>query len=280
MRLKPTDEVMTMDAFVKGMLPGSFSESLLRIYPKMFSEIRRWALAHIVADDRVTEKCALVSPLRPRAADRPQPMRVHEETIEKKGVGKQQPYEKPQTGTCTRRDPPSKHNFSVELKELITIPNIAARLRMPPKTDRKLGPNKNAWCEFHQAYGHPIRNCLALAHQLDEVVKNGFLKDYLQEPQEDQALVAAGVDQGHEVPIHGEINTIYRGFSGGGCTASQRKKYTWEVMAVEVQEVDNTPDVDLIFTKADRLDVVPHDNDLVVISLVTAGRRVHRVLVD
>ena len=135
---------MTMDAFVKGMLPGSFSESLLKIYPKMFSEIRRWALAHIVADDRVTEKRALVGPLRPRAADRPQPMRVHEETMEKKGVGKQQPYEKPHTGTRTRRDPLSKHNFSVELKELITIPNIAARLRMPPKTDRKLGPNKNA----------------------------------------------------------------------------------------------------------------------------------------
>ncbi|XP_068504396.1 uncharacterized protein [Phaseolus vulgaris] len=143
-----------------------------------------------------------------------------------------------------------------------------------------MGPNKNAWCEFHQAYGHPIRNCLALAQQLDELVKSGFLKDYLQEPQEDQALVAAGVDQGHEVPIHGEINTISRGFSREGCTASQRKKYAREVMAVEVQEVDNTPDVDLVFTKADRLDIVPHDNDPVVILVVIAGRRVHRVLVD
>jgi len=80
------------------------------------------------------------------------------------------------------RDPPPKHNFRVELRELITIPNIAARLKMPPKTDRKMGPNKNAWCEFHQAYGLPIHNCLALARQLDELVKNGFLKDYLQEP--------------------------------------------------------------------------------------------------
>ena len=50
-RLKPTDEAMTMHAFVKGMLPGPFSESLLRFYPKTFSEIRRRALAHIVADD-------------------------------------------------------------------------------------------------------------------------------------------------------------------------------------------------------------------------------------
>jgi len=48
---------------------------------------------------------------------------------------------------------------------------------------------------------------------LDELVKNGFLKDYLLEPQGDQALAAMRVDQGHEVPIHGEINTISGGFS-------------------------------------------------------------------
>jgi len=35
-----------------------------------------------------------------------------------------------------------------------------------------------------------------------------------------------------------------------------------------------------VFTRADLRDVVPHDNDPVVISVVTAGRKVHRVLVD
>jgi len=40
-RLKPTDEIMTMHAFVKGMLPGPFSESLFRFYQKTFTEIRR-----------------------------------------------------------------------------------------------------------------------------------------------------------------------------------------------------------------------------------------------
>ncbi|XP_068466409.1 uncharacterized protein [Phaseolus vulgaris] len=209
-------------------------------------------------------------------------MRVHEATIEKKGLGKQQPYEtrKPQTRGRTRQDAPPKHNFRVELKELIVIPNIAERLKTPPKTDKKLGPNKNAWCEFHQAYGHAIRNCLSLGYQLDELVKSGFLSDYLLELQGAQASTAPGGDQGYEVPIHGEINTISGGFSGGGCTASQRKKYAREVMAVEVQEVDQTPDVDLVFTKADCQDVVPHDNDPVVISVVIAGRRVHRVLMD
>jgi len=38
-RLKPTDEAMIVHAFVKGMLPGPFSESLLRVYSRTFIEI-------------------------------------------------------------------------------------------------------------------------------------------------------------------------------------------------------------------------------------------------
>ena len=119
-------------------------------------------------------------------------MRVHEATTEKKGARKR--YERTQAGTRTRRDPPPKHNFRVELKELIAIPNIATRLKVPTKIDKKmgLGPNKNAWCEFHRANGHYIRNCLASAHQLDELVKSDFVMDYLQGSQNDQALVIAG----------------------------------------------------------------------------------------
>jgi len=60
---------------------------------------------------------------------------------------------------------------------------------------------------------------------LDELGKNGALKDYLQEPQGALTSAAPTRDQGHEVPLHGEISTIAGGFSGGGCTASQRKKY-------------------------------------------------------
>ena len=50
-------------------------------------------------------------------------------------------------------------------------------------------------------------------------------------------------------------------------------------MAVETFE-DHSPDVDITFTKGDLRDVVSRDNDPIVISLVTAGRKVHRVLVD
>jgi len=130
----------------------------------------------------------------------------------------------------------------VDLKELIDIPDVASKLKPPPKTDKRLRPNKNAWCKFHQIVGHKLRNYLALGFQLDELIRGGFLKDYLQEPQGALTTAAPAGDQGHEVPIHGEINTIVGGFSGGGCTASQRKKCTRGVMTVEAQRSDQTPE--------------------------------------
>jgi len=93
-------------------------------------------------------------------------------------------------------------------------------------------------------------------------------------------MAVTGGGPGHEVPKHGEIHTIAGGFSGGGCTSSQRRRYTWTVMSVEAQRIDDAFDIDLVFTKANLQDVVPHDNHPVVILMVTAGRKVHRVLVD
>ncbi|XP_068477233.1 uncharacterized protein [Phaseolus vulgaris] len=164
------------------------------------------------------------------------------------------------------------------LADLIAIPNIAARLKAPEKVgDKVLGPKPNAWCEFHQSFGHSLDSCLALGYQLDDLVKSGFLNDYLLDKRTGGASSSEG--QQHEMPTHGEIHTIAGGFSGGGCTASQRKKYARSVMAVDVFE-DQSLDVDITFTKEDLRDVVPHDNDPMVVSLVTAGRKVHRGLVD
>jgi len=85
-------------------------------------------------------------------------VRVHEATTEKRAPAKHQSYEprKPQTRGRTRENVPQRHILVVELKDLIIVPNIADRLKITAKTDKKLGPNKNAWCEFHQAFGHPI----------------------------------------------------------------------------------------------------------------------------
>ncbi|XP_068503858.1 uncharacterized protein [Phaseolus vulgaris] len=52
-RLPSKDEDMLVYAFKKGVLPGPFSESLIRSHPSTFAEIRRRAMAHIVAETEV-----------------------------------------------------------------------------------------------------------------------------------------------------------------------------------------------------------------------------------
>jgi len=111
-------------------------------------------------------------------------------------------------------------------------------------------------------------------------MKDGFLKEYLEGSQEGSKEELQSVDQRHEVPVHGEINIISVGFSGGGCTASQRKRYAREVMTIEAGEPDQPDEPDLCFTKTNLRDVVPHEDDPVVISVVIVGRRVHWVLID
>jgi len=61
--------------------------------------------------------------------------------IEKKALGKQPPYEgwKPQTRARAKENAPARHNFRIDLKELITIPNVADKLKSPSKTDNRLG---------------------------------------------------------------------------------------------------------------------------------------------
>jgi len=126
-RLNLKDGWMMVHAFRKSIVPGPFSESLIRNHPKTFAEIRRRAVAHIAVEEEVNDKRTCVVPTRPRASGCPQPLRVHEATTEKKTPVKQQPYQprKPQTRGRERENVPPRHDFMVELKDLIAIPNVA-----------------------------------------------------------------------------------------------------------------------------------------------------------
>ncbi|XP_068461583.1 uncharacterized protein [Phaseolus vulgaris] len=228
-RLPGKDEEMFVHAFKKGVLPGPFSESLIRSHPTTFVEIRRRVVAHIVVESEVSEKRGNVAPAKPCAQTRVQPQRVMEAATRRKDQRMHHPYDpkkskgkgpgRPRESNC----PPS-YEFVMGLADLIAIPNIAARLKAPKKTtDKVLGQKPDAWCEFHKSFGHSINSCLALGYHLAELVKCKFLKDYLLEKQVGQSSgsqLASSEGTQHEAPIHSEIHTIAGGFSGGGCTAS------------------------------------------------------------
>ncbi|XP_068492098.1 uncharacterized protein [Phaseolus vulgaris] len=182
-----------------------------------------------VAETEVYEKRGSAAPPRPRGGQgKPQQQaRLHEAKEGKRVQGKPRPYPPGKDqgrGRARENNAPPRYNFMVGLADLIALPAVAARLRVLEKTDKVLGRKKNEWCEFHQAFGHTLHSCLALEHQLAELVKSRFLADYLREPQRDRASGSLAGEQQHEVPVHGEVQTIAGGFSGGGCAASQRRR--------------------------------------------------------
>jgi len=179
------DEEMLVYAFKRGVLPGPFCEALIRGHPATFAEVRRLAVAHIADESEVAEKRGSVAPARPRAQTRIQPQRVLETAAAKKDQMTRHPYDPKKNkgrgpGRPREFNRPPRYKFFMGLADLIAIPNIAARLKAPEKVgDKVLGPKSNAWCEFHQSFGHTLDSCLALGYQLDDLVKSGFLNDYL-----------------------------------------------------------------------------------------------------
>jgi len=163
-----TEEPMIVYAFRKGMCPGPFCESIIRSRPRTFSEIRHRAVEHIATEGEVCEKRTSVAPAHPRVSSRAQPARVNEVATRRKNQDRKCPYEargRAEGNRLAREgNRPLRNNFVVELKDLIAVPNITDRLRPPVKTDKVLGPHKDSRCEFHQAFGHHINNCLALGH--------------------------------------------------------------------------------------------------------------------
>ena len=168
-----TEEPMVVYVFRKGVCPGPFFKSIVRNRPKSFAEIRRRAVEHIAFEGEVYEKRTTVAPTRPRAHTRAQPVRVNEATMGRRDQERKCPYEgrRPKPRGRVEGNRPARegnkqlrHNFVVDLKDLIVVPNIADRLKPPVKSDKVLGPHNELWCEFHEAFGHHINNCLALGY--------------------------------------------------------------------------------------------------------------------
>ena len=128
-----TEEPMIVYAFRKGVCSGPFCESIIRNRPKTFAEIRRRTVEHITSEGEVYEmhKCCAHTPKSTDACATRQGQRGHD--------GKEEPGEDAPTRQGNR---PLRHNFVVEQKDLIVVPNIADRLRPPLKSDKVLGPHR------------------------------------------------------------------------------------------------------------------------------------------
>lgn len=124
---------------------------------------------------------------------------------------------------------------------------------------------------------------MTLAKQIDALIREGALQIFKARSEDDRDPkkgrsgegFSGGGSNGHEQPTMGELHTIVGGFFGDGLSSANRKKYARVVMLLEERSKEEPC---ITFSNEDLVDVFPHDNDPVVISLVMKSMRVYRVL--
>jgi len=177
-----------VNALEKGVMAGPFSDSLIRNPAVTFVEIRRRVVTHINAEEEMSVKHNNTYPrqTKPKEGSRSRPLRVNEATNEKMTDSRCAPYpnKKNVSKAKAREYLAFQPKFRMSYKVLLSIPGVVEKLKFPQKSDRNLGPRKDVWCEFHKGFGHDVERCITLGYQLTGLVKNGFLKEYLEGDQE------------------------------------------------------------------------------------------------
>ena len=82
----------------------------------------------------------------------------------------------------------------------------------------------------------------------------------------------------HERPTLGDLNIIAEGFVGGGNTRYGRKRYARIVLSLSTKLLP--PTLNITFSAIDLTNVVPHEDDLIVLSVVLMGKNAQRVLIN
>jgi len=101
---------------------------------------------------------------KPKGSNRALPLRVNETSTGKRMDSRYIPY------AARIKVPKVKARG-----ELLSVPRVVENR----KTDRNLGPRNEVWCEIHRGFGHDVEWCIALGHQLANLVKERFLKECL-----------------------------------------------------------------------------------------------------
>ncbi|MCQ7416408.1 retropepsin-like domain-containing protein, partial [Salmonella enterica] len=157
--------------------------------------------------------------------------------------------------------------------------------RMKSSADRR---DKSQYCLFHRDHGHSTRNCIQLKDEIEALIQNGYLKEFVGEPraEADQgwprpSLTKDGRDK--EEPLR-EIRTIFGGPAGGG---SSRKRKAMVREARSEPEYRGMYSVHLSkahppleFTEAEAASIHQPHNDALVVTLIVANVKIHRILID
>ena len=155
-------------------------------------------------------------------------------------------------------------------------------LKWPEKI--KGDPNKrngNKYCCFHRDHGHDMDECFDLKQQIENLIRQGKLRNFLGRDHKDEKLKAK-VEELSRPPL-GEIRMILGGDFTGQSSRS-RKTYLKVVQNIQLfgrsPKTKTTEEQAITFMDEDAARIHhPHD-DAIVITLLIADYTTKRVLVD
>ncbi|XP_045810471.1 uncharacterized protein LOC123904913 [Trifolium pratense] len=293
------NQEMFVAAFHNGLRAGHFNESLAQKPASSMQEVNKRAECYIKGEESNAEKRqrdAKEKEYVSRTTKAPDHQRQkaggHQEDSWQRRHGK--PYHQPPRGEF--RNHPARGEFTplntskaYVLEEILT--SGLANLPAKRNTTIPMGLDDNAWCSYHRYRGHSTENCFRLRDLIEELIKSGHLRKFIEDAAQGRVVVPKIPRQepwntpgpGKEPPKGRiSVNTIAGGFSGGGESSSARKRYVRRAISeiYLIRQPQSLAFPDLAFTAKDGLEVAPHDDDPLVIQVQILNCDVKRVLID
>ncbi|TXG73511.1 hypothetical protein EZV62_002090 [Acer yangbiense] len=195
-------------AFIQGLQKGNLSWSLSKKGPTTYRELieraEKYAIAEDISDSKSQAKPSHATSVEPSEA----PRRWGRQTRDK---GKEpQMSRQVNTGNIARntRFPP-RDKFEeytplrFPLDRILEIANKEKLLRKPePLYSAPERRDRRVHCKFHNDHGHETRKCRDLRDQVEELVRNGKLRDCVKPQESSEKIAKAQQRQSHQTPVN------------------------------------------------------------------------------
>ncbi|XP_039687900.1 uncharacterized protein [Medicago truncatula] len=266
----PNQEVF-VGAFQNGLRAGQFNESLAQKPADSIEEVIARAECYVKGEESNVERKARDAKERGSS-----------------GAERRNPYVPPNRdrGAFKKTNDRSSHRYAPDhFTPLNTRPEkilkevLESRV-IPPAAEPRfkyMGLNKDAWCKYHQVLGHGTNDCIHLKREIEKLIQSGKLRGYTKNA-DDRRRPESTQDKPALEPKH-TLHTISGGFAGGGESGKLRKKYARQVILLgDAHEPERIPTIS--FSQEDFGQVIPHDDDPLVISFQLLNWEIKRVLID